>query len=262
MVLSFHYRHGNGLLHRCNPSLKFILYLAVNLLFSFSPNSMLIGLFILLFLFALVINSKILLVAKELRAFFWVFFISYVSRAHLSGGEQIALFPWISQSQLKISWNPAGAVETGFFILQVSAAIITTDLLMFSTPIGALQSGIYSCFAPLHPKFAWKLSTMLRLMLSSIPILMEAATFAKQRLKLRGLIPRKMPLPYLRGMVTAILHTVNSLSGAYVQALLARGWNSSGSPTGRNACLSSADALLLGLVLFMLITGILFAQLF
>ena len=222
MVLSFHYHQGRGLLHRCRPDCKFMAYLFLNILVTLSSGTILIALFCLLLVFALVNRPGILSVAKELRAFFWIFLISYVSRAHLSAGEVVTVLP--ETLALRVSWNAPGAVIAGFFVLRVLAAIIATDLLMFSTKISDLQSGIHFLCARIHIGFAWRFSTMLRLMLGSIPILMDYSALARQRLRLRGLPLRRKPLIWLRGMGTAMLRAVGRLSTAYSQALLARGW--------------------------------------
>ena len=87
---------------------------------------------------------------------------------------------------------------------------------------------------------------MLRLMLSSIPVIRESAELANKRLRIRGLQPRKRLPSYLRGMSLALLRTVNRLSNVYVQALLIRGWSANPPPPERGQVSKQDLHLLIG----------------
>lgn len=259
MGLTFHYRlpghraQGRaqprpGLLHRCNPAVKFLSYLVLSILLSISSGSTVLILFILLFCSAIAVNSDVFAFFRQLRAFLWIFIISYLSRAHLSGGEIITLFP--RSLSLSLSWNAPGALAAGFFMLRVMSVLIVTDLLMFSTTAGDLQQGIYFLFSFVHRNAAWRLSIMLRLMLSSIPILMDSAEVSRQALRARGLRQRRRPLAYLRGIGLVIIRVLDRLHRSYARALLARGWNvRQAAPKGRLVLSGSDTRLIISLVL-------------
>ncbi|AHC15051.1 CbiQ family ECF transporter T component [Salinispira pacifica] len=224
--LSFHYQSGSSLLHNASASVKFIAYISLNLLFSAAGYSgMLINLAAMIIV-SFLAGTRVLRVIKELRAFFWIFLISYISRAHLSDGIPVEI-PFLQHSFI-INWNKEGAYETLRLILHISNSIISTHILMSTTRLSQLQDGIYRIIRPLNAKFAWTISTMLRIMLGAIPRLLDAAKDSGRRIRLRGLQIKKHPLRYVKAMGLLMLQHMGNLSTSYTASLLLRAWKEDG----------------------------------
>ncbi len=241
-------------LHGCNPSLKFILYICMSISLTLSSGTALITLFLLVFCSALMGGVKIGQIARQLQSFFWIFLISYLSRAHVNGGEVFILFP--SSMAFPLSWNADGARAAAFFVLRICGVIILTNMLMLSTGAGELQRGIYSLLAFAHRGLAWRISIMLRIMLVSIPILKDTAAASRKRLRMRGLIARKHPLAWLRGSSLAMLRAVDRLSSAWPRALLVRAWTLHNPPPPERRALRPADIRLISIAALMLACSI------
>lgn len=227
--LSFHYQGGTSILHNASASVKFIVYICLNLFFSTAGFAgMLLNLSAMIVV-SLLVGTRLLRVMKELRAFIWIFLISYISRAHLAEGIPLELS--VLTYDFTLNWNSEGAQETLRLILHISNSIISTHLLMSTTRLSRLQDGIYRLIRPLHARFAWTVSTMLRVMLGAIPRLLDAARDSGQRIRLRGLLIRKHPLRYLKAMGVLMLQHMGNLSTGYSRSLMLRGWKEDGPVT-------------------------------
>ncbi len=228
-VLIFHHQPGNSLLHRSDPRMKFLLYLGWNLYLSFLPLIPAIVMFTVSFTAFLALRNPLPRFLREIRGFFWIFLITWISRAHLSGGRTVRLaMDMLPGRSLLLSWNPDGAAEALAFIVQLAAALVSTHVLMRSTSLSELQDGIFRSLRPLNREFAWKLATMIRIMLSAVPVLMDAASDADRAIRMRAATPKRHPIRYAKGISLALLAGVNRLSGAYTRALLMRAWAPSG----------------------------------
>lgn len=224
-LLSFHYRPGDNALHRSSASLKLLMYLVANieLVFLSAPAAaVLIGIQLVVLR---VLHVKLAVLAKELRALGWILLLTYISKAHLSGGERFVLGLPEPFSPISFSWNKTGALSTLGLALKLSSAVASTQILLSSTTLAELQKGIYGLLRPFGVNFAWKSSSMLRIMLSSLTYFLDRSKQADQTLKVRGLIPKKQPVTYLRAMSSSMLNTLDELGTSYAKALIIRGWS-------------------------------------
>ena len=185
MVLSFHYRHGETLLHRSRATVKIIAYLVINLLISFSSGAMLLSLCGLLLLFCRHRQAGNPYCYRGTAGISLDIHYQLYKPCPLERGRNNAVFSRDPPAEPFLERGGERLLQ-GFFMLRVFAALIATDLLMFSTKIGDLQLGIYSIFAQIHRDMAWRLSIMLRIMFISLPVLMDSASSARNMLRLRG----------------------------------------------------------------------------
>jgi energy-coupling factor transporter transmembrane protein EcfT len=259
-ILTFHYQPGSSLLHRSDPRVKFILYLAWNI--SLGSLGLQESLAISLLLVGLMgaLGIPILRLMGELRALIWIFLITWLSRAHLSGGVTIAILQEVLPFALNIPWNSQGALLSLRFMVQIAAALASTHILMATTALPELQEGLYRLLRLVHRGFAWRLSTMIRIMLSAIPGLMDAAAQGRSSLKMRALNARRQPILYIKGMGTIMLKAVRRLAGGYAEALTIRAWQPDGPATMPAANLFTGVNLIVGAlgIIPLILIGILF----
>jgi energy-coupling factor transporter transmembrane protein EcfT len=226
-ILTFHYRPGSSILHRSDPRLKFLIYLAWNLSLAASGlGAAAAGLGFLL-LAGILLGLPMLRIARELRSFIWIFIISWISRVHLSGAAILHPLPGFLPA-FGIPYDAAGAREALRFMAQFSAALFSTHVLMSTTALSDLQEGLFRLIRPVNRKFAWRISTMIRIMLTAIPQLLDSGSRTADALKMKSVVARRHPLRYLRGMGISLLRSVDRLAGGYSASLLIRGWQPGG----------------------------------
>ncbi len=222
----FQYRSGDSILHRADPRIKTAAFLAFNIAIAAAkfPG---VGVAALV-LVAGYAATRVSFV-QPLRGGWPIMLLAFfvvISRSVDAHGSEVA--PVVSWGSIHL--YGAGLRSGGVFSLRLLVALCAAHLFVATTPVRALSQVVRWAMSPLFPESAARVSAMIGLTVSFVPIFFQLTTDSTTALLSRGLSPLRSPVRYFRTLSVATLHALLYRSGEISAALESRGFRPASDP--------------------------------
>ncbi len=222
----FHFRPGDSLLHRADPRIKSAAYLFFNVaLAAAALPGLALAAAALFFGYAGAREPFF----RPLRAGWPILLLAaavLLSRATGAGGGP-------AESALlhlgPLALSRTGLQSGGTFALRLIIALYAANLFVATTAVRDLRQAARWALRPLSPAAASRLSAMIGLTVSFVPLLFDLSERIADGLRSRGLTPRR-PVRYLTTLSVTVLRGMFYRSAEITAALESRGFTPEADP--------------------------------